>query len=164
MPHQPVTLGDVVFFHVGRALADADDAQAVFPPALPDFDEHLPDLAHAALLGNPLVALLDQHQERLFLLFGLGEQLFGDLGQQALCLLFVQERGDVQDDGDVLFERERGYLARVFLGDLDVTLLVAADVEYLVLLFEAVVLAVDIDDEQAKAVVQQLLGDDARGV
>ncbi len=164
VPDQPITLGDVVFFHVGRALADADDAQPVFPAAFPDLDEHLPDLAHRPLLGHPLVALLDEHQERLFLLFGLGEQLLRDFRQQRLGLFLVEERRDVQDDGDVLLQGQRGDLARVVLRDLDVTLLVAADVEDLVLLFEAVVLPVDVDDEQPEPVVEQFLRDDARGV
>jgi hypothetical protein len=164
MPEQPVTLRDEIFLDVCRPLADATDAQPVFAPALPDLDEHLPTLADRAVFGDVLVDLFDEHEKRLFLLLCLREETPGNGGQNLLCFTLVEIARDIENDGDVLFECECRDLFRVVGRHLDITLLVAAGVEDLVLLFEAVVLAVDIDDQEAEAVVEQFLGDDTRRV
>nr|WP_254663011.1 hypothetical protein [Haladaptatus sp. W1] len=164
MPDQPVRLRDEVLFHVGRALADAHDSESVFPPAFADLDEHLARLAHPAALRDVLVALLDHQQERLLQLLLLGEQVARRLADERVGLVLVQIPRHVDDDGDVLFERQRRDLLGVFRADLDVTLLVGADVEEFVLLFQAVVLAVRVDDSHRITRVQQLLDDDGRRV
>jgi len=164
MPEQPVTLRNKILFDICGTLADATDAQSVFPAALANLDEHLPTLADRPLFGDVLVDLLDQQQERLFLFLCLCEEAAGDVCQECLGLGLVEIARHVEDDGDVLFERERGEFFGVFDRDLDVTLLVCARVENLVLLFQAVVLAINIDDKEAKAAVEQVLCDDTRGV
>jgi hypothetical protein len=75
----------------------------VFSPALADLDEHLPALPDRAAFGDVLVNLLDEHEKRLFLFFGLGEQVPRDGGQHLPGLVFVEERRDVEDYRHVLF-------------------------------------------------------------
>ncbi len=108
--------------------------------------------------------LLDEQQKRLFLFFRLREQAPGHLGEKRLRLRLVEVARYVEDNRDVPLECELGQLSGVLGCDLDVTLLVTPDVQNLVLLFQPVVLPVDIDDQQTELVVEELLHEDARAV
>ncbi len=164
VPTEPVTLCDELLLDVRRALADPDDPQPVFPAAFADLDERPPGVVQPRPLGDVLVTLLDEHQERLLQLLLFDEQLPGRLPDEFVRYVLVEEPGDVEDDRNVLFQREPGELLGVFVTDLDVTLLVGAGVEDLVLLFEPVVLPVAVDDQHGEVVVQQVLDHDRGGV
>ncbi len=164
MPDEPVTLGNKIFFNVCGALADTDDAQTVFTAAFADFDQHLAGFAHAALFGDVLVALLDDDEEWFFELLFFGKQVTRSFKNEFVSVALVEIPRDIEDNGDVLFECKRGDLFGVIGGHLNIAFVVRADVEDFVLFFEAVVLAVAVDDEHRKVVVQEVFEHHRDGV
>ncbi len=164
MPDEPIALRDEILLDVRRSLADPDDSETVFSTPLGDLYQHPPALVDPTALRDVLVDFLDEHQERLFHLFTLREQLFRHLRQELSRVGLVQKRRDIEDDRDVLSQGEFRDFFGVLDADPQVTLLVGTDVEDLVLLFQSVVLPVDIDGQEAVPPIQYLLGDDARGV
>jgi len=142
----------------------AHRVRAAFPAALGDPDDHLAHVVEAALLGDELVDLLDEQEERLPDVPRLREQVFRHLVHQPVGHVALQEPRDVEDHGNALRQRDVRDCLCVAGADDGVTAVARAQVQHLVLLLEAVVLAVRVDDEEARLVVEQLLDEHARRV
>jgi len=99
------------------------------------------------------VDLLDEHEERPFPLFLLREQRLGGLPQQRVRPVGVEKAGDIKDDRHALCQRQLGKFAAVLGPDLEVALLVSADVEDFVVFFQPPVLAIYVNNQGTKTTV-----------
>jgi len=146
-------LRDEVLLYIRGTLADADDSEAALPSPLCYSNQHLAGLVECATLGDILVDLFNEQRKRALNSLLSLEKRTGCLPDDSVSFVLVEIAGNIQHNWDVLLQSQFREFLGVFGSDTELALFIGTDVEDFVLLLEAPVFAVGVDDNRSVAAI-----------